>query len=82
MEVLGHHRTSDQREAVVRAPFIENFQEDIARASRAQEGASPVATARDEVEVTLTVAAFEACRHEPKTSTPHPFQLRRDGAPT
>jgi hypothetical protein len=71
--MLVHNHHSDKCERVAQTNFAEDFNKEIAGANRPQERKTPVATAGDEVEVTLTVAAFEACRHEPKTSTPPPL---------
>ena len=81
--MLVHNHRPDQCELVACAEFAEDLDEEVASADGAEERQTAVTTAGDEVEVTLTVAAFETCRQEMKMSkASHPFKHRRDGAPT
>jgi len=68
--MLVHYHHPDQCELVAQTDLAEDFNKEIAGANRPQERKTPVATAGDEVQVTLTVAAFETCRHQMKMSKP------------
>lgn len=59
MNVLRHDHVADQQKLITRAYLIEDLQELIALARRAQQRETPVATPRNEVQMAMPVAAFE-----------------------
>lgn len=64
MDVLGHDHVSEKREVVAVANFPQDAEKNVAAPFGSEEGETPVTTARDEVQVARTVAAFEAVLHE------------------
>jgi hypothetical protein len=60
MNMLRHHHVSQEREIVSCADFTQDLQKEIARPLGIQQGHAPVATARDEVQVSRSIAAFQA----------------------
>ena len=63
MDVLGHDHVSKKGEIIAVANVSQDAEKNIAAPFGSEERETPVATARDEVQVTPTVAAFEAVLH-------------------
>jgi len=57
MDVFGHHDVANHGETIHATNLPQDFYECIARAYGPQQRLSPVATARDEVQVALAVVA-------------------------
>jgi hypothetical protein len=70
MDVLGHDHVAHEREAHAVANFRKNLNEDIPGIARAQERQLAVATARNEVKISPSVASFQSCRHRKATQDP------------
>jgi hypothetical protein len=65
MKMLRHHHTPHQRKAIARPRFVENFQEHIPRPRGAKKWQPAITAARDEMQVVMPVAPFEAVSHTP-----------------
>jgi hypothetical protein len=63
MKVLGHHDKTDYREVVSLPDLFQDFQKQVTPPRRAQELKTPVATARDEVEVATAMDSSQSLRH-------------------
>ncbi len=73
MNVLRHHHISDQQELVPCPGLVENFEEGISLSPRIQQTPPPVATASNEMQVALPIAAFERILQGQVKPT-HPLQ--------
>jgi hypothetical protein len=71
--MFGHDHQSDEREVILGSHFYQNLDEEVSRADGAEKREAAVTTAGDEVEVALTVAAFESSGHDEK------FKSSRNG---
>jgi len=77
VDVFGHYNVADQRNAVAMPNLIEHVQNKIARANGSKKGLAAIATASDEMQVGVSVAAFETLGHARRP----PFSNRRVGHP-
>jgi hypothetical protein len=72
VNVLGHDDISGQGESVAVAHSAENLHEEIPGARGSEQGESTVATAGNEMQVVLTVAATQSFGHGQRTEKPRP----------
>ena len=63
MNVIRHYDAAVERELVSLSNYVKNFEEEVAPHSRVKQGPALVATARDEVQLALAIAAFESFGH-------------------
>ncbi len=72
VDVFRHDCIPHQREAVAISNFAENLHEEVSRASGTQQRQAPVTTARDEVQVALSVPPFQSFGHGEHPQKPRP----------
>jgi hypothetical protein len=72
VNVFRHHHVASQRELVTRPHFVENLQENVALPGCSQQRASPVTTARDEMQMALPIPALQSV-FQSHHSKPAPF---------
>jgi hypothetical protein len=62
--VLGHDDVADQLGIIFFPDRVENLEENVSRARRAEKGKTTITTEGEEVQVAESVDTFEALRHD------------------
>jgi hypothetical protein len=66
VNVFRHYHITDQQEAILRADLVENFDEAVSGARRAEGGSAAITTEGDEVEIAASVKTSKSVEHERK----------------
>jgi hypothetical protein len=63
MQVIGHNHVSHQQELVTFTNLPEGVHEEISRPPRLEQRQAPIATGREEVQISVSIVAFQTFRH-------------------
>src|SRR5208282_6595014 len=80
MDVLGHDYIAHQQKAVALAHLAERLDEQVPRSHSSKKGKAAITTERQEMEMSLSIVAFQLITHLGKP--PHPLLERHKGCGT